>query len=495
MQHRRLALYALYHWLDHIEPTVFGALTTAVWLVPIVFLGAFGALRPRLLILWTIAAAAIAGGLGGYAAFVHAGEPTMWQPALVTAIILIAATLYILHHLILPAAAEGRWLASYERYFDEAWMDAVRIALSALFVGLLWALLWLGASLFKLIGLSFLQDLIQKSWFAFPATTTFFAFGVHLTDVRVALVRGARVLLLTLLSWLLTVLTVIAVAFLAALPFTGLKTLSAAGSASGTMLAVCAALVVLINATYQDGEQDGYPPAVLKWFRRIAAIALVPLVGVAFSGLARRIGQHGLTPQRINVAACLVVAACYAAGYASAAILRGRWMAPLEWTNWLTAQVAVVLLLALFSPLADPMRLSVSSQVKRLEVGAVAPAQFDFAFLRFHSGRWGREALQRLASEGGSPAANAIASLAKTAQASAESWERPALETSERAERLRPLNGSALPAGFLDQPWDNEDDPANNCSAQQPCPVLVADLDVVRPGGGRVQRHSRQRLR
>jgi hypothetical protein len=472
-----LALYALHHWRNHIDPIEFGALTTAAWLVPIVFLGAFGALRLRTLVLWTIAAVAIAGGLGGYAAFARAGEPTMWEPALMPAVIFIAATLYILHHLILPAAAERRWRAGYERYFDEAWMDAVRLALSALFVGLLWGLLWLGASLFKLIGLSFLQDLIEKGWFAFPATTTFFAFGVHLTDVRVTLVRGARILLLTLLSWLLTVLTVIAVAFLAAIPFTGLKALSAAGSASGTMLAVCAALVVLINATYQEGEQDGYPPIVLKWFSRIAALALVPLVGVAFYGLGLRIGQYGLTPQRINMAACLLVAACYAAGYAWAAIRRGRWLAPLEWANWVTAQVMVGLMLALFSPLADPMRLSVSSQVRRLEVGAVAPAQFDFAFLRFHAGRWGLEALQRLASTGGSPRASDIASLAKTAQGSKNPWDRPAIETAERARRLRPLNGSVLPVGFLDRAWNDQDDPANDCSDQKPCPVLVADID------------------
>ena len=357
-------------------------------------------------------------------------------------------------------------------------MDAVRLALSALFVGVLWLLLWLGASLFKLIGLTFLQELIQKDWFAYPATTTFFALAIHLTDVRVTLVRGARTLLLTLLSWLLTVMTVISVGFLIALPFTGIGAVRAAGSSSGTMLAVCAALIILLNATYQEGERDGQPPAALKWFARIAALALVPLVGVAIAGLALRIGQHGVTPRRIYFAACLTVAACYAAGYARAAIAKGRWMAPLETANWLTAQVIVVLLLALFSPLVDPVRISVSSQVGRLESGAVVPAKFDFAFLRFHAGRWGRGELKRLAARTGGGKTAEIAAMAKRALAAKTPWE-PAvvIGAEERARRLRPLPGSARPAGFVDQGGSGSQDPANGCQSAQPCPVLVADVD------------------
>jgi len=470
-----LVLFALYKWINHIDPIAFGALTTAAWLFPIVFLGAFGALGLWTLVIWTTAAVVIAGGLGGYAAFeASGGAKTFWPNP---AVIFIGATLYILHHLILPAAAERRWRASYERYFDEAWMDAVRLALSTLFVGVLWGLLFLGASLFKLIGLALPQELIKQGWFAFPATTTFFACGIHLTDVRVTLVRGTRVLLLSLLSWLLTVLTIIAVAFLAALPFTGLKALSAAGSASGITLAVCAALVVLINATYQEGQQDGYPPAVLKWFSRIAALALVPLVGVSFYCLSLRISEYGLTPQRINMVAGVFVAACYAAGYSWAAVRHGRWMAPLEGTNWLTAQVMVCLLLALLSPLADPMRLSVSSQVRRLEFGGLAPAQFDYAFLRFHAGRWGAKALRRLESMRGSPRAGEIASLAEAALRSNNPWDRPAISAADRARRLRPLKGSVLPVGFLNQPWDDSNDPTSNCTEKSPCPFLVAKID------------------
>ncbi len=474
-----LALFALYHWRKQVDPVAFAALMAVGWLAPITLLGVLGAARRRTVILWTAGAAAIAAVLGGYGAFVRLKDaPLVLNPwgGDGPTLIFTAAAIYILHHLIVPADAERRWRATYQRYFDEGWMDAVRLALSALFVGVLWLLLWLGAALFKLIGISFLQELIQKDWFAFPATTTFFALAVHLTDVRVALVRGARTLLLTLLSWLLTVITVIAMAFLAALPFTGLASLRAAGSSSGVMLTVCAALVILLNATYQEGERDGQPPTVLKWFARVAAVALAPLVAVAAYGLSVRIGQHGLTPQRIYFAACLIVAASYAVGYFGAALGRGRWMARLETTNWLTAQLVVAVILALFSPILDPVRLSVGSQVARLEAGAVAPAQFDFMFLRFKSGRWGREALAKLASAHGDARRQEIARLAAAVRASTNPYAPPPIPASERAEALHPV--APLPPGFVDQAWSNVDDPALGCRAPRgTCVTLMADID------------------
>lgn len=474
-----LALYAVYKWRKEMPYALFGALSTTAWLAPVVALGALGALRRRTFVIWGAAAVLITAGLGAYAAFVRPENDRGFDAA--TAVIgFTAAALFILHHLIVPADVERRWRASYDRYFDEGWKDAVRLALAGLFVAALWLLLWLGASLFQLIGLDFLKKLIAKDWFAFPASTTFFALAVHLTDVRAGLVSGARTLLLTLLSWLLTVLTVIAVGFLAALPFTGLKALGAAGSASGTMLAVCAALIVLINATYQEGERDGYPPGVLRWFARIAALALPALVAVASYGLALRIGQHGLTPQRINVAACLLIAACYAGGYAWAAVTRGPWMKHLEATNWLTAQIVVATLLLLFSPIVDPARISVHDHIARLDAGRISPQKFDYRFLRFESGRWGAKALKSLAARKQGEHAPEIAQLAREALTLDNRWSAAAPTETQRTRSIHAV-GSPLPQGFLSQTWE-ADDPAFDClDPNQGCQAIVADIDGV-PG-------------
>jgi len=473
-----LLLLALYRARTDLPATAFGGLWLAAVLVPVAALGAAGKLPRTALIAWLATASAIALGLGAYDRFVWLGaDPEVGRFPSPPLLGLAGAALFILHHLIVAGAAEGRWRASYERYFDEGWMDAVRLVLAAAFVLALWLLLVLGAELFALIGLKVVRELIRKDWFGFPITAAAFAVAVHITDVRSQMVGGARTLALTLLSWLAPVLAGFAAAFLVAVPFTGLAPLFATRSATGTMLAVCAALVILVNAAYQDGEQPGFPPAALKWSARLAGVVLAPLVAIAAYGLALRIGQYGLSPSRIYVAAALLVAAAYAGGYLWAALSRGPWMKRLELTNWLTAHLAVVVLLLVFSPLLDPARLSVGDQMRRLERGAVSAKDFDYGFLHFGSGRWGRAELARLAAGQSAGSDPSVAEAASAELTRETRWAPPPPTTRERQEAIRTPAGP-LPPSFLQQTWAPDDDPARNCGPKaQPCTAVVGELD------------------
>jgi hypothetical protein len=208
-------------------------------------------------------------------------------------------------------------------------------------------------------------------------------------------VRGARTLGLTLLSWLLPMMALIVIAFLMALLFTGFEPLWNTRNATVILLVAAAALVLLINTAYQDGYSE-HPVRILRYAGALAIITLLPLVGIATYALSLRIGQYGWTPERIIALACAVVAACYALGYAVAVLASHPWLKWLEVTNVFTAFVILGVLLALFSPIADPARISVADQVARLEAGKISLEQFDFAFLRFQSGRFGLDALERL---------------------------------------------------------------------------------------------------
>ncbi|MDQ8030072.1 MAG: DUF4153 domain-containing protein [Brevundimonas sp.] len=386
-------------------PELFGPLAMILVMVPVLLLAGAGRMRVRTLVLWIIGATAFLALLGWHgvaAQSISEFGPRSRPPFLPWPMPLFAAAaLFIGHHLILPADLERKWIAAFPTYFDTAWKAGVQLALSVGFTVAFWILLHLGAALFRVIGLEFLKDLINESWFSIPVTTLMFAVAVHLTDVRDGLIRGVRSVALMLLSWLLLLMTVLAAGFLAALPFTGLQGLWDTGSATALVLSAAAALIILINTAYQDGREDNLPPRVLQWAVRVAAVLLTPLVILAFWGLALRIGQHGLTPDRIIALACAIVGAAYAGGYGFAALLpltrkTTDWMQPLERTNVLTAGLAILVIFALFSPIADPARLSVADQVARLERGAVKPDQFDFRFLRFESGKAGEAALERL---------------------------------------------------------------------------------------------------
>jgi hypothetical protein len=148
------------------------------------------------------------------------------------------------------AVIERRFAPSYARHFDTAWKQGVQIALAIVFVGLFWGVLYLGASLFKLIEIDFFERLLQRRWFWCPAITLAFAVAIHVTDVQPSLIRGARSLVLTLFSWLLPLLVLILVGFLGSLPFISLAPLWKTGFATSLLLTAAGLLVLLINACY-----------------------------------------------------------------------------------------------------------------------------------------------------------------------------------------------------------------------------------------------------
>ena len=453
------------------HPEAFAPMLLVALFLPPVLLAGVGRLRWTSLAIWSVVAAAAVAFLAWHDVARQAGDAG--REATFPMFAASAVALFIAHHLIVPADRERRLIATFPAYFDAAWMAGVQLVLSIAFAGAFWLLLFLGAALFNIIGLSFLGDLIEQEWFSFPLTGLAFATAVHLTDVRDGLIRGVRTVALMLLSWLLLVLTVLVGGFLAALPFTGLDGLWETGSATSLVLAAAGGLIILINAAYQDGRPDNLPPAVLRIAVRVASVLLTPLVLIAFWGLSLRIGQHGLTPDRIIALACALVGLAYAIGYGLGAIIplirKGSpWMKALEMTNIVTAVLEVAVILALFTPLADPARLSVGDQVARLNSGKVTPDRFDYAFLQNSSGKTGRAALARLAASDDAD----IAARAKEAQAGVFPAVTPADE--EFKPTIGTLPGApVLPEVFF-QPVAG-DDARRECRAEDDCLATIGE--------------------
>ncbi len=463
-----LALYLLYRASDHhtwpaMQPEIFAPLLMVALLIPIGISQAAGRMNRVTLILWAIAATLLAAAFAWYDRY-RAGvalNPAIDHDTILPsfAVVLFSVVgLFIAQALISAGDADSSFLTRYRNYFDSTWKFGVQLVLAAAFVGVFWGVLELGAVLFNLIKLDFLEKLLDHAWFAIPATALATAIAIHLTDVRARLVAGIRTVGLTLLSWLLPLMVLLAGGFVASLPATGLEPLWETKSAAGLLLTVGAVLVVLINAAYQDGEAEGARPIVLRYGELLASVLLVPLVGLASYALALRVQQYGWTVDRIATLASILVASCYALGYTAAALfslLGGQWMWALESVNIFVAFLILVLLLALFSPLADPARLSVLSQVSRLEAGTIAPDKFDFDYLRNEGGRYGQLALQQLARLKTGTNAAAIARGAKLALNPVGILSAQRQMSASQIEKNITVypKGRALPASFLTQNW------------------------------------------
>ncbi len=468
------ALYGLYSAADaHVwpatSPSLFVPLSLIAFFVPLILLQGLTTIRATALIVWAIAAALILAGLGYYdvwrewpaeTAVATQGLSDANLPSF--ALFFFASTaIFISHALIAEGAAARKLTAPYALYFESAWKLGVQFALSVLFTGIFWLVLWLGASLFQLIDIDVLNRIIDKAWFAIPATALALSIAVHVSDMRGSMVATVRSLVLALLSWLLPLVAGFAAAFLVALIFTGFEPLWKTRTAAALLLTAAGALVIFINAAFQDGTR--LLPRVLRISSIVAGFALLPLVLIAGYAIALRVSQYGWTAERVAAAAVAIVALCYAVGYFTAAIagVRGqRGAGSIEATNVAASFLVVAVILALLSPVADPMRIAVDSQVAALETGKVAPDKFDFIHLRWHGGRFGQEALARLALVKDTK----IAKRAADALKGIYQWNKPPPPTDIAHQVTIYPSDFKLPDSLLDQKWD-----ASRTSNLPPC--------------------------
>ncbi|MGH1558361.1 DUF4153 domain-containing protein [Caulobacter segnis] len=199
-----------------------------------------------------------------------------------------------------------------------------------------------------------------------------------------------------LLAWLLPLMVVIAAGFLATLPFTGLAPLWGTKAAASLLPSAAAALIILVNAAYQDGLEP--PNPILRWAARAAGLLLIPIVVLAAYALWLRVHQYGLTPDRVLAATYVIVAVGFTGGYTLAALRPAPWMKPLERTNLVMAAVSRAAAdrpVHPGSPTRRGCRWAARSSGWR---PAGSRPRSSITFLRFQSGRYGNIALERLKS-------------------------------------------------------------------------------------------------
>lgn len=455
-------------------------------LAPVILISSLGHLRAKHAAIWLLAAVLILVLLACYDiwrgatgnSLAPAGSPARFPSVLLW--VAAVAGFFVAHSLVLAGTQDKRFVARYTSHFEIAWKLAIQLMFSWMFVGALWLVLALGAALFMLVKLSFLQELLREAWFAIPVSAFALACAMHLTDVRPAIVRGIRSLVLVLMSWILPIATLLAGGFILSLPWTGLEPLWATRHATSVLLGVAVVLVVLINAAFQNGEVATVIARAVRISARVAALLLSPIAAIAVYSLGLRVQEYGWTTDRIFAASLLLVASCYALGYAWAACSRESWLAPIAGVNVATAFVILAVLLALFTPLADPARLSVASQLARFDSGRMGADKLDFDYLRFEGGRYGQAALERLKAEATGPVREkADLALRKTSR-----WQKEGIppKQADLAANIRVWpNTAALPDAFIHDNWAERTNkwelPACLTQHGRQCDVHLVDFD------------------
>ncbi|CBJ36494.1 conserved membrane protein of unknown function [Ralstonia solanacearum CMR15] len=441
---------------------------------------------PRRLIGLLVLAALLIGALAGYSHWIGETTPkSLFDP---DKTLLVSAALWVLALPLIQLRADGRTPTDYPALFQASWRDAILAIDAAIFTAMFWAVLFLGAQLFDVIGLHLFREIISKSAFAWPATTLCFAYAVQLCRRHAVMVESIQRHALSACKWLLPLTLLIAAGFVLALPFTGLKALWATRYAATTLLWLLAVSVLFINAAYGDGtEPPGYP----RWLAaalRVGMLALPVLGGLALVALGLRIRQHGLTVERVWGVLVAVAGCVYALGYTAAALRRGAWLGGIGRINVAVALGLIVAIAGLTGPLLEQHRLAADSQVARLTTGKVAADKFDYDALRFDMGRPGRDALAKLVADTSLANHAEIGRRAKVALAKTQRWGDNLtidFDTLLAGTKIYPA-GAALPADFIDFARAHQDDfksLACKIGGADACGLIMLDLN----GDGQIE--------
>jgi hypothetical protein len=151
--------------------------------------------------------------------------------------------------------------------------------------------------------------------------------------------------------------------------------------------------------------------------------------------------------------------------------------------NVFTSFLILAVLLALFTPLADPARIGVQSQMARLAKGKITAARFDFRYLRAEGGRYGQAALQELQHATGPDAALLQRGATDVLAAAVKDRRQPLQTSTAPASVLNNVTvwpaGTQLPASFLTQKWEaTPDNRKPDCltSKEGKCDAFLLDL-------------------
>jgi hypothetical protein len=484
------ALYALHRALDEkVWPATdfrwLFPLYASATILPLVLHLDLGHLRQPLFLRGVAVFAVLIAVLGAYAGSTVVPGLGASESVVFTFGATMAALWWIVTPFLQTSARSGRPEPKppYAELFEAGWQNTLVVVQAALFTGLFWALLWLWAELFDIVGVGVFEDLFQEPAFFYPVTSVTFGHAVALAQSRESFVLLLRRHLFGVLLWLLPVVALIASAFLITLPATGLEPLWKTRHATFLMLWLQVFLLFFVNAAFQDGAQPPPYPAWLRTALRAAVLTVPVYASLCAYSLWLRIAQHGLSVDRIWAALFVLVAALYGIGYAYAAFREGPWMAGVGRVNTAMAWVLVLVIVAVNSPLLEPKRLAAADQLSRLLDGRVSAAKLDYDYLRFDLGVFGNRVLERLAAGvPGHADSREIERLASASLAKARRWDHspPRHDFAQTIEVLP--RGAALDSGLVSF-WRTEAGKPGGAglaclrTPNVPCIVLQVDLD------------------
>lgn len=307
--------------------------------------------------------------------------------------------LFLLSSLPLPfamvVAMRGRasW-SDYPALFAHSWNIVVRYAAAALFLGLVWLLLYLSAELLRSVEIDLLRDFLRREEFAWPLSGAIFGLGLAVVTELEEMISPA--LILRLLRLLLPVVLVVVVVFVLGLILRQGALHVAGFSNAETLIAMALAAVGLVSIGVEREDFEAVQARILRLSAQGLALMLPVLVAAAGWIEWQRVTEQGWMPSRIAEALLTLLLAGYALGYAGSVLSGRNWMARLRRVNLAMAGAVLVAALLWLTPLIAPNRIATESQIALYQAGRIDAVRLPLYAMRNSWGLAGQAGIARL---------------------------------------------------------------------------------------------------
>ncbi|ELY7392524.1 DUF4153 domain-containing protein [Cronobacter universalis] len=277
------------------------------------------------------------------------------------------------------------------------WNNGVALLLALALAGVFWGVLLLWAKLFNAVDIRFFDILFfDTPLFIYVIATVSGAVCLLLCRSQTRITEALMRFLTLVASGLLPLAALIALLFLVTLPFVGLSGLAARTSCNALLNTLALVLLSLSSLACAPWRSAPRPHKALRLLNTVGLIATPLFSALAGWSLWLRVQQYGWTPWRVYAALITATVLCWAV---CATLQTVRRMKSGEPASDRGGRVVMLFSLALLvlshSPVLDPWRISVKSQMARYESGA-HKADLMSLYMLQHAGRRGQAALNKL---------------------------------------------------------------------------------------------------
>jgi len=286
----------------------------------------------------------------------------------------------------------------YKALHHHAWGNLLIGIMSVLFMGLSLALAHLLGTLFSLVGIDFIKDLLREEFTVWLLCGTALGAAVGVLREHDKIISSTQGVVQSIFSLLVLPLALGLGGFIVALPFTGLETLwNSTRNTSATLFSCAAIALVVINAVVRDNSTNQSKSRIALLSARVLSITIAPMALVAVVAIKLRVEQYGWTPDRLWATVVCTILVLYGLAYILAGLTK-TFPRVIRNVNLNLALVICAVALLLATPLLDFGKISAADQVSRFSEGKINGEELDLTAMAFDFGPAGRAALESLKS-------------------------------------------------------------------------------------------------